>query len=56
MTWAFCLIWNDPKECYYDLDILSEMKKVNHSILANFLELLDTLVDADLQNEVRVSF
>ena len=56
MTWPFCLVQNDSKECCCGLDVLSEMKKMNHSILANFLELLDTLVDANLQNEVTVSF
>ena len=38
------------------LDILSEMKKINHSILVNFLELLDTLIDSSLQHEVTVWF
>ena len=37
------------------VDILVEMKKINHSILVNFLELLDVLIDSPSQEEVKNS-
>lgn len=42
----------DPEGIISILDILSEMKKINHSILVNFMELLDTLVESNSQHEV----
>eukprot|EP00112_Aurelia_sp_Birch-Aquarium-sp1_P000618 Seg1058.9 transcript_id=Seg1058.9/GoldUCD/mRNA.D3Y31 product="Mediator of RNA polymerase II transcription subunit 7" protein_id=Seg1058.9/GoldUCD/D3Y31 len=37
--------------CNENYDILAEMKKINHSILVNFLELLDVLIDSPSQEE-----
>eukprot|EP00794_Sanderia_malayensis_P009127 gene9127-10100_t len=34
-----------------NFDILAEMKKISHSILVNFLELMDILIDSPLQDE-----
>ena len=45
----------ESEKHYYLLDHIVEMKKLNHSILVNYMELLDIMIEAPASADVSIT-